>query len=67
MSRSHYTVSADAMRELCRDEYGPPIQDVPSRSQMARVRDMIADALAMDRAKLSEHIAEFAKSTEDGA
>ena len=59
MSRSHYTLSADAMRNACRDEYGPVIQQIPSRSQMACVRDMIADALAMDREALSKRIAEF--------
>jgi hypothetical protein len=64
MSRSHYTLSVDAMREACRDQNGPLIQDIPTRSQMACVRNMIADALAMDHAELSKHIADYHSETE---
>lgn len=59
MTRSHYTLSADAMRMATRDPGGPLIQSMPSRAEMASVRSLIAEALGMEDASLSEAIANF--------
>ena len=59
MTRSHFTLSVDAMRDACRDPNGPLIQDIPSRSQMSCARNLVADALGVDRSELSERIAKY--------